>query len=1206
MLDEEIVPLTLKAFDLLLVLVENSGHLLEKEELMKRVWPDSFVEEANLSNNIFTLRRSLGEERNRQKYIETVPRRGYRFVAQVRRMSDEDIQRVTVEDAASQLVAGQEREESPPQIQPDKLPSAPFDFRLPLPSRYSLHFLSFHLPSDVDLLYRDGEVVRLEPGAVRVLRYLARHPQRVISKEELLEHIWPDVFTTDAVLKKAVSQARRALGDDANDPRFIKTYHARGYSFVAPVTLSDSDAERVPEALDEGDAVVHPSVDAKSESFTNVPDYDQLVGRDAELGALKAEYGRMLEGVGQPVFISGDSGIGKTQLARYFMRWAREQGALCLSARFFDYEASRLAPYEVFLGLLRSAFNLIGSNERASSLDEATDLRAMAQAVCGVRLPEELFADVELRAGATHVRASVGAAAGDNFRAIIPVSQCFTRLSRQCPLVIVLDDLQWADEASRDVLGYLMRTASSEHLLIVILARSEEMLEPAEALHLWLKQQAHYRSFTSLKLKPLDEEACRAAIRAIFCGDNSSSNAPEVPPRDLQTLSQLTGGNPYFLTEMLRLLMAEGVIVYEEAAQPRWRWRGIKDLNLPDTLVLAAEAKLDHLSPRVREIIEHAAVIGDEFRVETLSQMSGQSETEIEDLLSEGKQLGVLSGRGLSAGEDYRFYHMILRRVLYEALPSRRRRRLHARAVETLELVHAREADRVAEALSAHAEAAEDWPRTFEWSMRAADAAIARWQWSEAVAVINRAERAARKLNAEDENAPGLSARLKLVRSMGEVYYSVGKLKEAEAIWTEAIALAREANDRSSLAVALLQQGLTRTGLGWYQKASEPALDALDIYRDTRDYEGEALSLIQLSRSELGMGNYVHSARAIEKAIALIGPEHRIATIASGRLGWTYAFQGRYRECIPLFERAINDYHSSGNIWAEAQVQQGLIWAQIGQGQYEAAIGLALCAHEVFRSAGDAFGETKTNLLIGRARIAEGLFDEGIGYLNRTLERLKDTGDAHCEAETLWMLGRAACEMGRFADAGRLLSRSLEMIRDIGDRDDECRILTDLAHLKICEQDNEGALLAANRAISIAEELDNRDVLGLALVERAQARLNLSQRGHALEEAERAAKLLSEAGSGESWRGYWILGKTLDADFKDKRTHNRERALAAMRHAVELLEAMREQLDASDNARRDGLTRARAPLARELHAMLLQSGQAQEAEKIARRWMLFS
>lgn len=106
----------------------------------------------------------------------------------------------------------------------------------------TLNFGEFHLPPEVDLLYRGQAVVPLEPRAVQVLRYLAEQRGRVVSKEDLLEHVWSDVFTTDAVLKKAISQIRQALGDDARQARFIETHHRRGYRFVAAVCVSSVGA----------------------------------------------------------------------------------------------------------------------------------------------------------------------------------------------------------------------------------------------------------------------------------------------------------------------------------------------------------------------------------------------------------------------------------------------------------------------------------------------------------------------------------------------------------------------------------------------------------------------------------------------------------------------------------------------------------------------------------------------------------------------------------------------------------------------------------------------------------------------------------------------------------------------------------------------------------------------------------------------------
>jgi DNA-binding winged helix-turn-helix (wHTH) protein/TolB-like protein/Flp pilus assembly protein TadD len=102
--DSDIIPLAPKAFDLLLTLVENSGHVLSKDELMKQVWPDSFVEEANLSHHVFTLRKALGEEKNGAKFIETIPRRGYRFVADVTEVEDPSQDLVVAEHMRSHIV----------------------------------------------------------------------------------------------------------------------------------------------------------------------------------------------------------------------------------------------------------------------------------------------------------------------------------------------------------------------------------------------------------------------------------------------------------------------------------------------------------------------------------------------------------------------------------------------------------------------------------------------------------------------------------------------------------------------------------------------------------------------------------------------------------------------------------------------------------------------------------------------------------------------------------------------------------------------------------------------------------------------------------------------------------------------------------------------------------------------------------------------
>ncbi len=1063
--------------------------------------------------------------------------------------------------------------------------------------RQALLFHPFHLSSDVDLLFKGEDVIPLEPQAVRVLRYLAEHHDRVVSKDELLEHVWPNVFTTDGVLKKAISQARRSLGDDPDDARFIATYHGRGYRFIAPVTRTNLEDTPRDAANGNADSASSASAVTKREPAFADPDYDQLVGRDAELDVLLAEYRRTLEGTGRPVLILGEPGIGKTLLARHFENAVCNEGAVCLYARFFDYRASRLAPYEIFLDFLRTALGLADAAENGRN-GSLTDLRDAIESRWGIELPEELFIEGGEPTGPARVRGSTGAFARDNFRAVVPLSKCFLRLSRERPLIMAFDDLQWADSASRDLIGYLMRTVENEPLLILGLVRRGGTVDPQHPLTEWMRLQANYRSYTSLTLKPLSETSCSDAIKAIFGGP---SLAPDVLPNDLRTLYRMTGGNPYFLTEMIRLLVAEGAIAFGGSPKPRWQWHGMRDLRLPETIVMAAQSKLDRLSPAVREIIEQAAVIGDEFRVETLAIMAGSSETEVADLLNEGVRKGVLSDRALSAGEDCRFYHTTLRSVLYNNIAPRERRDLHIRAARALAEIYAHEPDRIAVALSNHYEVAGDLEQTIGWSMRAWQAARARWNWNDAVGALERGNRALDALESRGHAAADPTDRLTLLVGLGEGYATVGRMREAEVVLDRAFELADGLDQKAAKAAVLLQQGQTRIGLGLYREANELTRLALEIYHEVNDSEGEVLARIQLGAGEVAMGNYDGIAPLIEM-LRSESPASTVAVIAWGLVGWAEVLQGRYTEGISALERALEEQERTGDLRQRALLERRLGWAHLGQGRFDRAFILASSAREDFRSAGDLLGEAKANMEMGLVRITQGLYGEGLEHIGRTLDALRVTGDAHCEAEALWALGRAHSEQGLRVKAATVLQRSLEMLRVIGDRDDELRVLIDLARLKLAEGDRVASEQTATQAIEIATRLHVSDGLGLALVERARARSARGEVLKAIDDCEKAVELLEQSTSGERWRGYWALAQSLD-QLQDSDTASVERKVDLLRRAVRELSLIREQLPDEDVERRAAVTRARSGPARDL-SRLLQAADPDGAAAIAREWLL--
>ena len=175
-----------------------------------------------------------------------------------------------------------------------------------------LRFGPFLLDEPNQRLTRGEQVLSLAPKSLSVLIYLIGKAGNLVSKDELLNALWPDVHVGDAVLKTCVRGIRKALADPARSPVFIETVHRRGYRFIAPVTVVTPGARATYQAAT-GD--VPPAVDAHSGAMDSL----RPVGREVELERLERSLDRMVKGERQVVFITGEPGVGKTTLVDMFL-----------------------------------------------------------------------------------------------------------------------------------------------------------------------------------------------------------------------------------------------------------------------------------------------------------------------------------------------------------------------------------------------------------------------------------------------------------------------------------------------------------------------------------------------------------------------------------------------------------------------------------------------------------------------------------------------------------------------------------------------------------------------------------------------------------------------------------------------------------------------------------------------------------------------
>src|SRR5262245_3063396 len=175
-------------------------------------------------------------------------------------------------------------------------------------------FAGFRLDAYNEQLWRGTQAIALRPKVFAVLRHLVEHAGQLVTKQQLLDAVWPGTYVTDAVLKDSIKQLRDALGDDAGTPRFIETAHRRGYRFIGPISKEEpaaagrAPAPRAPQPLA-----------APARSAT-------VLGREAELTTLRGYLEHALAGERELVFVTGEPGIGKTTLARAMREEASARG----------------------------------------------------------------------------------------------------------------------------------------------------------------------------------------------------------------------------------------------------------------------------------------------------------------------------------------------------------------------------------------------------------------------------------------------------------------------------------------------------------------------------------------------------------------------------------------------------------------------------------------------------------------------------------------------------------------------------------------------------------------------------------------------------------------------------------------------------------------------------------------------------------------
>ena len=638
----------------------------------------------------------------------------------------------------------------------------------------SYEFGRFRVDAGERVLLRDGVDVALTQKAFDVLLALVERSGRVVGKEELMRRVWPDSFVEEGNLSQNIYTLRKILGADADGKPYIQTVQRRGYRFAGEVKAGQAGAGGAAGPGRQWDTDRGAQPPAESEAGP-----DAFVGREPELGALQKLLDGALVGRGRIVFITGEPGQGKTSLSNEFLSRVRGAHPQIIMARGHCIE--QYGSSEAYLPILEAFGALLRSDAR--ELIRQT-LRSCAPVWC-LQFPSAFPAPEEreqLR------QEAVGAT---KERMLREMSDCLGELASHALVVLVLEDLHWADPYTIDLLRHLGNAVGNKRLLLIGTYRPEDVDVSNHPLKNYKREMEAHDQCEELALGVLGREHVARYLDVRFAPNDFSRRLADL-------IMDKTRGHALFATRLAQYLAERGDIVRNDSGWTLARELSEVDLEMPGSVLSMIRRRIEALDEEDRRALRHASVGGEEFLSVVVAGSLGEDPLGVEerlDRLSRANRL--IRARGEDELPDgvvatrYAFSHALYQNVLYGDMVAQRRRDLHLQVGGLLERHYGSDLVQVAAQLAMHFERGRDFARAVSYLTLVGDDSARVYANAGAAEHYTRALELVKKLPPEEQAEAGLRLHLK----RGAVEMARSRFEEAHDDFKRVIEGARERGD---------------------------------------------------------------------------------------------------------------------------------------------------------------------------------------------------------------------------------------------------------------------------------------------------------------------------------------------------------------------------------------------------------------------------
>jgi predicted ATPase/class 3 adenylate cyclase len=735
----------------------------------------------------------------------------------------------------------------------------------------------------------------------------------------------------------------------------------------------------------------------------------RMIGRDAELRQLQEALDRVIENrETQVITVVGEAGVGKSRLLYEFNNWVELLPKTVLYFRGRATQQTSKLPYFLIRDLFSFRFQILESDLAVEAREK------LEQGIVGF-----MGADGREKAhfighligfdfsGSPYLRGILDDARQIHDRAVHYATQFFTATTADLPaVVILLEDVHWADDTSLDLIDYLARECRNVPLLIVCLARPSLF----EGRSSWGEPGEYH---TLLELRPLPEEDSRRLVAEIL------REVEEIPPALRDLIVNKAEGNPFYVEEVIKMLIEDGVIVSDTDG---WRVEmgRLAEVQVPPALTGVLQARLERLPPTEREMLQRASVVGRIFWDGVLAQIGQEGRDEVQAVLGELRRKELVFGRGAStfAGEqEYIFKHGVLHEVTYESALLRPRQMYHAQVASWLIERGGERAGGYAGLIGEHYERAGETGQAAEWYGRAARQAQDTYAPETAIGYYQKALEFLESSEAS-EGPEVYTRRLELYEGLGEMLRWQARFTEAAEAYTSMLAAAEAMGDT-------VQQARALNGLSWAQDLQgehRAALESAGRAEQMARKEGAQVELVTAlfnkGWASYGLGNVDGALALGEQALALsteLDPRRAMARSLT-LLSAIATMLGRYKEAAQHTENALWIFQGLGDRAGVGAMLNNLGEIARLQGDYRSAAKLYQDVLATAQEIGDREGEMMYLTNLGGARV--GLREYGAAEIDlRQVTRMDEAAGWFGLAETYRFLAEACLGQRKIEEA---------------------------------------------------------------------------------------------------------------------------------------------------------------------------------------------